>query len=320
MAPTPLTPLDKDEVEALHQLIADIEKSDEAPHTTALVEVQEWFDDMHFNPKDDLRVVRDDGRLIAWAACRHRPAGVRHERAHLVGGVRAEHRGQGIGRKLLQWSQNRAHGRLAGADPTLPQLHLVDAFESQDADRRLQARMGFEECRWFIDMKRPLGNEPEPQPPEGIEIVPWQDEHTAAVRLVSGTAFEDHWGSTPYDEATWNQAITGHGIRLDLSFVALDGDQIVAYSLNEVFPESDAPNERIAWVGSLGTLREYRKRGIASSLLAYSHARFAAEGFTHAMLDVDAESQSDAGALYMRNGYEAVYREVLSQKAYPAKE
>ena len=64
------------------------------------------------------------------------------------------------------------------------------------------------------------------------------------------------------------QQVHGHGARLNVSVVALDaatGD-VVAVCLNHAYPEDDElTGRREAWIHNLGTLRAWRKRGVASA-------------------------------------------------------
>jgi len=304
-------PVDRDELVELMRTV-QLHDGMSAPMTRSTLD--EMFTWKHFDPALDLTVLRDCGRPVGWSHLLYWPSGVLRERVRVVGGVLPEYRRRGHGAQLLAWAENRARERLSSVAPDLEQWLIVDALEWQHDRRRLQRRHGFDEARWFIDMKRRLEHTPDPSAPDGIEISPWRDEHTAAVRDVNAAAFADHWGSSPMGAADWAEMIGEASVRLDLSFVAHDGDRLVGYSLNEVFPDADPDGECIAWVGSLGTLRDYRRRGIAGSLLQHSHRRFSEFGFSHAMLDVDADSPSGAGAIYERHGYEPLHRTVVSVK------
>lgn len=317
-----LRPIDVSDEGAVSNLLAlrqAVETHDRSVEVTTRADLDELFEQPSFDPAQDQVVVQGQGGgLLGWAHASHRPSDQGQSRVLLAGGVLAEHRRQGIGRALLTWAEQRGRQLLKDRADHVAGWLLVDANEWQNDRRQLHMRMGFEEARWFVVMKRPLDTVEAAAVPQGISIVPWTSEHTATVREVNGAAFADHWGSAPLDQATWDHLIDAALRRLDLSFVALDGDRIVAYSLNDAFPESDPAGERMAWIGSLGTLREYRGRGIAGSLLQHSHAAFAAAGFTHAILDVDADSPSNAGAIYTSHGYEPIHRTLVSSKVLPA--
>ena len=67
-----------------------------------------------------------------------------------------------------------------------------------------------------------------------------------------------------------------------------------------LFEAEDLPH----LIHNLGTLREWRKRGVASALITWSLHAFAQNGFTHAMLGVDADNPTSAAHLYRDLGFE----------------
>jgi ribosomal protein S18 acetylase RimI-like enzyme len=127
-------------------------------------------------------------------------------------------------------------------------------------------------------------------------------------------AFADHWGSTPRDEQAWHHEINATGWRHDLSFVALDGDNVVGFSRNQNFPDDfEDTGRRDGWIGSLGVLRSHRGRGIARSLIIHSFHAFVAAGFDHAVLGVDTENPTGAYRLYEGLGFQRMTRLIAHQ-------
>ena len=136
---------------------------------------------------------------------------------------------------------------------------------------------------------------------------------------MKNAAFADHWGSTPTSEHHWGQMTTGYGARLDLSFVALDDDgAVVGHCLCKRFEADDELIGRSdGWVDSLGTLREWRGRGVASGLIAHALHAFAAAGLTHASIGVDSENPTGAARLYRGLGFEPRTRRITYEIALP---
>ncbi|MGH3507671.1 MAG: GNAT family N-acetyltransferase, partial [Nocardioidaceae bacterium] len=58
------------------------------------------------------------------------------------------------------------------------------------------------------------------------------------------------------------------------------------------------------YVGELATLAQFRRRGIASALLAHAFEVAAREGLEHLSLHVDSENAHAAPAVYRRAGLE----------------
>lgn len=220
-----LRPAEPAEQRELLELVNAIERHDDLPLVTPLDEVGEWFDGGSTDARADIRVATVDGKLVGYGRSSHRPSGERLERVFLWGGVSPSYRRLGIGTALLDWQKQRAAEQLKDCPADLPHHVFVEAYEHVADQRALHARTGFKDCRWFIDMLRPLAPAVDPEPIDGITIVPWLPEHTEAARIVSNAAFADHWGTTPRTSEMWQDETTGHGARLDLSFVAIDNNE-----------------------------------------------------------------------------------------------
>ena len=312
-----MRPVTQADQESLHDLIRAIEIADEFPFVTTLGEVCEFFDDPDLNPAHDIRAVEIDGQLIAWGRVVHASSGQRLERVFLGGGVHPDHRNQGIGESLLRWQIERAAARVGDTSPALPAYALLHAYDWESSRIRLAERTGMATARWSDELQRPLTDLPSREASAGIAIRPWEAGDNEAVRVVYNAAFADHWGSTPRTPESWASELAAQGTRLDLSFVAVatDENRIVGYSLNEHYPDDEAVSGRLdGWIGSIGTLRSHRKRGIASALIVESLYAFAEAGFNSSMLGVDTENPSGAYAIYERLGYSPLQRSVICRR------
>src|SRR5262249_7869137 len=93
--------------------------------------------------------------------------------------------------------------------------------------------------------------------------------------------------------------------------VAYDGDEIAGICLNRA---SGGEDPRMAWVGTLGVRRQWRRQGVGEALLRTSFARFQAAGYQRAGLMVDASSLTNAVALYERAGMHIQMRTLVYRK------
>ena len=167
-------------------------------------------------------------------------------------------------------------------------------------------------------MLRPLRDLPELGRAEGFEVVPWSDAHAGPARLVHNTAFADHWDSLPVSEESWEHMLEEYGTRLDMSRVAVIDGHVAGYVLNGHYPgDSEHTGRDEGWIEVLGTSPIHRGIGIATALLAASMHAFAAEGFDHAMIGVDAASPTGANRLYGRVGFEVERTSVTSMLELP---
>jgi mycothiol synthase len=308
-------PLRPDDTEAVHRLIRSCEQHDRSPIVTPLEEVTQMFEEPYFDPGHDGWIAEADGEPMAWGRIFHTPSSARQERAFLLGDVHPEHRGRGLGRQLIALQMERASSLLSAADHDLPRFIRAQAYEWRDDARRLYRAAGMEPVRYHDELIRPLDELPVRPDRDGFEVVGWGDEHVEPARLVVNEAFADHWGSTPKTPEAWASMLDEYGMRLDRSFVAVDPDgAVVGATVNFHVPEDEEVTGRTdGWIGMLGVVRPWRRRGVASALIVESLLAFADAGFTHACLGVDSENPTGAYSLYGSHGFERMHRAVTYQ-------
>lgn len=220
--------------------------------------------------------------------------------------VHPDHWRRGLGRYLLEWSVERARKNVAKAPQDTRVVLQHFALSSNQAAARLYTTYGFQAVRSSYNMRTEFDAPPEaPVLPAGITIraVNGEEEEREAM-FTAYTAFKDHWGNTdePFEEYYKR---TRHHIENDphydpaLWFIALDGDAIAGVSLCYQHMEEDPD---LAWVGTLGVLRSWRKRGVGLALLQHSFYEFYRRGKRRAGLGVDADSLTGAVRLYERAG------------------
>lgn len=265
--------------------------------------------------RDTLTAVGPDGALLGWTAVRFSPNVTDVDRIWLEGGVLPDRRGEGIGRRLLAWAERRGAALHSARHPSLPGELFVRVPATVPAQEALVRAAGYQPVRYWYDMKRDLSAPlpPIPAVPDGLRAVPWSASLDEALRRAHGEAFADHWGSTAPDEQRWNQWYTGsRGFQPSLSRVVLDGDRIAAYLLSYFYPaDAAATGVREAYIGQVGTLRPWRRRGLGSLLLATGLAAARSEGYAQATLTVDSSNPTGALGLYERAGF-AVHHEAVT--------
>ena len=84
-------------------------------------------------------------------------------------------------------------------------------------------------------------------------------------------------------------------IRFYNELVAWDGDQIAGFSQNRF-------RMGVGWVGTLGVLKPWRKKGLGLALLRTSFAEFYKRGMKTIGLGVDASNKTGATRLYQGAG------------------
>jgi mycothiol synthase len=304
---------------AVCDVIAAANDHDGLPMVVTIEEVEQDLDDERVVLATDARVAVDAaGAVVGYAFTFHLPSEECEERCYIFGDVHPAWRRRGVGSALLTWGIERASQQLGASTHELPRYIRVDAYDYCEADHRLFARHGFTPVRYFEELLRPLSDLP-PEPASGaipgLRIIPWPVDRSEEIRAEKNAAFADHWGSTPTSIENWIEMTSGHGSFVEHSFVCVDDhDRIVAHCLNARYPEDDVLlGRKDGWIESLGTLREWRGRGVASALIAMSLHQFARAGLSHASIGVDGDSPTGAARLYRALGFETRQRSITRQ-------
>ncbi|KAB8196303.1 GNAT family N-acetyltransferase [Nonomuraea phyllanthi] len=263
---------------------------------------------------------RDGDRIVAFGHLPVRQSADGVHLMHLAGGVHPAYRGRGLGRHIIDWSIRTAPGLSERAYPGVPPELQLDVYEGRDDLAALLEGAGFSAVRTFARMTRSLsGDLPVPVPPAGVSVAAWTPELDDGARDVRNEAFLDHWGSVRHTPESWRAIITGsRNFRPESSFVALAGDRAVGVLITYFFAAQPVPaGERQAWIHIVGTLREWRGKGVASTLIGHALATFMDQGYASAGLGVDAHNPTGAVSVYRRAGFEIVRR--LTTYALPVK-
>lgn len=266
------------------------------------------------DPATDSRLaVGPDGEIRAWGLVETRGEPADLDRVWIWGGVHPGHRGAGLGREVLAWQVARAGEVHRATWPDVPGVAEAFARAGSDSHERLYTRMGFTVLRWWLDLGQPLADlPPVPDAPDGIRFVPYAEVDDDAVRVAFNASWADHFGARQRSPEGWRSEMVGSSVfRPDLSTVAVaEGTgAVVALLLSDRFPQDDEVRGHAeAWIGTLGTVREWRGRGLASGLIVRALHAYRAEGLDHAMIGVDADSLTGAAALYRSLGFVEEHR------------
>lgn len=245
----------------------------------------------------DSRVITDRERLVA-AAFVPVPAGG-GTRVELHGGVAPDRRGAGIGRDLLAWQLNRAAKLRAEVAPAAQWEAQVVVGVSDASAIRLVERFGFTVARYFLAMTAPAVARPVAPPADGVRITTYDHGYERELYAVHVAAFRDMWGYRDRAFDSWAaQTVRSETFVPELCRVALAGDTIVGY----VFPYGTAEPERL-YIGQVGTASSWRRRGIASALLAEVLGAAGRAGYREAALDTDADNPTGAARSYANVGF-----------------
>jgi mycothiol synthase len=245
-----------------------------------------------------------DGALVATTALFVPPPG--GYRIDLVGGVRPDWRGQGLGRRLLG-------DQLTRADQVRRRRAPQAAWQAQatvpvtDADSPpLFRRFGMAPLRYWSEMTADLTRAPEPSLPDGLAAAEYTADNDRAVYAAHMEAFADHWGYQRRDFHDWvGLTVRSPSFRPALSLVARDGDEVAGY----VLCYTDLDPKKV-YIGHVGVRTPWRRRGLAGALLAQAMRTARRLGYRTAGLSVDAQSPTGAVGVYQRVGFTVAHQAV----------
>jgi mycothiol synthase len=287
-------------------------EADALPERVALEVLRVHYSrpNVHFDPFRDVTIAEVDGQPIAvgertWV---NTTDGFREYRAD--GAVLPAWRRRGVGAAILADNIERLQALAAehGAGP--PQILGSWSGDTQPGDEALLQRAGYEPARWFFDMERPnLDDVPEVPLPDGFEIRPIDRALAKKVWHADVEAFRDHWGGFDGSDERLERWLASPSTDLSLWVIAFDGDEVASGVLNTIDAEENAlMGLRRGWLSSVFTGREYRRRGLARTLIARSLVALRERGMTTAALGVDGDNPTGALGLYEGMGFEVTHR------------
>ncbi len=312
------------DIPEIWELFQVMNRVDDNDYYETVEDLQNQYDDPRSQPLKDARIIRAlTGKLAAFARIFTFPKPTAENVAYLACDIAPEARAQGLEHECLEWMEERAAERLAeiaqaNEADDLPRVLRVDFPDTATEMISSHQARGYQHTRSSYQMQRDLRDPiPDDALPLGLTLRAYDDELDEPLRHARNESFRDHWGSQQVSVETWRANFTHvSDLRRDITLAVMDGTEVAAYILCY---DNTVDNERRGikrgWVGNLGTRRAYRKRGLASFLLAEAMRRFRADGFEYLGLDVDAENLTGALALYERLGFKAFKTRVVLEKA-----
>ena len=282
----------------------------------------EWSPSPSFDPPLDTRIAVEDGRIVGLVrtSWREREAGVVHR---IEVWVHPNRQRQGIGRRLLAWAEERGHAVAAGFSDRLAELpHRFGGVTDQDnaAGAGFASSAGYEPFRFHYEMRRALADPiPDAALPDGLEMRPVRPEDHRAIWLADTEAFRDHWDASVVHEEDFVRFFAHPEIDTSIWQVAWAGDEVAGMVINAINPrENERTGVDVGWLDGVSTRRPWRKRGLASALIARSLTVLRDRGMTVAALGVDTENPSGALGLYERFGFRPTRTWAFYRKAFQA--
>jgi mycothiol synthase len=259
---------------------------------------------LEFDPRRDILLAEVEGTLVAAATTdvRTRDGVGTHQ---VEGWVRPAFRRRGLGRALLAWTERRAAdvARVDGRPPNRALTAWPD--EDQTGAVALYEGAGYRIVRYGFMMVRDLAEPIAELPlPAGLEVRPVRPEQHRAIWDADEEAFRDHWSPAERNDGDYRAWFAMPELDTTLWQVAWDGDQVAGSVMTCVFPAENAElGINRGWLEHISVRRPWRRRGLASALIARSLRILADRGLEQAALGVDAENPTGALSVYEAMGF-----------------
>lgn len=162
---------------------------------------------------------------------------------------------------------------------------------------------GFTKVRRFYRMAVHVTEANPPALARGVTITPLgQDEEAwRSYQALMSEAFVGHWGYVPIDYDTWLGRVTASpNLDWDLVWLArVDGVPAAGLKMRLY--------DDIAFIDNVGTLKEFRGRGLAIALLQTAFAEALRRGQPQVELGVDTENETGAVRIYEKAGMSVAF-------------
>jgi mycothiol synthase len=307
----------------LQSILNESYRADQIHETASLQDVSDWYaPSARFDPHSDIifalssrpgaaAAVIGFGRVRWYTGL----AGVRLYSQSSC--VMPDWRTSGVWPVLVQQNEQRLREMAATQPPAPQRFYQSWATESQGAWIAVLEHESYRAVRHFNNMLHHLVDIPIRPLPAGLEVRAVRPEHWRSIweaqREVQQELFEvvlENWTEEHYAPWRADASHTPH-----LWQVAWDGDQVAGMVLNRIDErENKELGRQRGFTEHIFVRRPWRKRGLASALLAQSLQFLKAQGMEEAELGVDSENESGAFALYRKMGFRTYSTDIWFRK------
>jgi mycothiol synthase len=303
--------------DALVDLVGEANRADGVDFLPSVEGLRNDHEYGEYDPRRDLILAEVEGNLVAAAETNVRTRdgiGV-HQ---VEGWVRPAWRRRGLGRVLLHWTERRS-AEVAKVDGRPPDRALsawpddgqVGATTLYESEGYAIVRYGFLMVR---DLAAPIVDLPLPA---GLELRPVVEADHRRIWDADSEAFRDHWNRAERTESDFTSWFAEPDLDTALWRVAWDGDEVAGSVMSFIWPsENEGLGLRRGWLEHVSVRRPWRRRGLASALMASALVGLRDAGMTEAALGVDAENVSGALRVYEAMGFRRAKTAVSYRKAF----
>ena len=292
-----------DDLETVTRLFNSIDGAEGTVMESDVDQMRQALAQPSVSPEDDLRVAHVGADMVGfYRLFREVPI----DRVVAAGGVLAEFRGRGIGRRLLRAAIEQVEGIGAGV------LHIQTSVDAQDACHLLESE-GFERVKSYWQMRWEGDDLPNLALRPGFQLKPFrlgQDE--AVLTELQNASFGKHWGFCPNTVDEIRARVRMNITDPDGIIFVMDGSRPAGYNWTLRYENSHG---KIGVVSMTGVHPSYRGNGLGTAVVVSGMRYLKDQGVDAIELEVDSEN-TPARELYLKLGYRQVSRSVWYERRF----
>jgi mycothiol synthase len=298
----------KNDYPAIVTVLEGCKEADRFELATTVEGVARSFEHLHnCDPHKDMLFVEMNGEVIGYTQVwwREEPEGTRNYIHFAI--LLPAWREKGIRRSMLLFNEFRAREIAADHPEGNPHFFQSWADDTELHWISLLRRENYNPVRYYFFMIRSLA---EPIPdlplPEGFKIRPVEPDDCWTIWRAADEALQDQWGGSDLTDEILEEWMERPDFNPGLWVAACDtaNDQVAGVVLSSIDEEENQEYSRKrAHIGPIGVRRPYRRKGLASALLAQSLKVLKGSGITEAVLSTDSENPTGALHLYEKIGF-----------------
>lgn len=268
---------------------------------------QTWRHPQNFDPMKDAVLVEKDDTVVGYASLtwRQKTGNLRvyTHNAFLVPECRKDE----LRRAMVRFNEDRLRKIALGHPDNSLKFFEVYANSKPNHWKSVLEAEGYEPSWFLFGMVRPnLQDVPDLPLPEGIEVRPAKQQDLRKIWDSAREAFRDgrEFSEEKWSEQEYNRRLETATFMPELWQIAWEGDEVVGGVHNYIDKdENEAFNRKWGHTEQIFVRKPWRKRGIATALIARSLRTLREHDMTEATLDVDTQNPSGALTLYESLGY-----------------
>ena len=228
----------------------------------------------------------------------------------------------GLRKAMLKWNEAVA-GQISSSSGDSGEVMFESCAHNADNEwKAILESEGYMPASHVLEMVRPnLEDVPDLPLPQGVEVRQVVPEHYRAIWSMAKEANRDHrdFLEEYYTEERYQEWLRRPDFQPHLWQVAWAADEVVGAVRSYILEDENREFDRLrGHTEHIHVAREWRRKGVASALLARSLSVLRDHGMKEATLDVDAENLSGALRVYERLGFEERYHFIFYRKPLDA--